>query len=77
VLGAFTAGKGYAADADYSPRAWLMHQAGITRGAAVAYTAWVKRAARHPQLSAAMTAEDLSESYARTLSTWTDKLPAG
>ncbi|HEY2263159.1 MAG TPA: hypothetical protein VGI96_11090 [Streptosporangiaceae bacterium] len=40
VLGAFTAGKGYAADADYSPRAWLMHQTGITRGAAVAYTAW-------------------------------------
>src|SRR5690242_15512273 len=25
VLGAFTAGKGYAADADYSARAWLMH----------------------------------------------------
>jgi hypothetical protein len=77
VLGAFTAGKGYAADADYSPRAWLMHQTGITRGAAVAYTAWVKRGARHPQLYAAMTTEDLSESYARTLSTWTDKLPAG
>jgi hypothetical protein len=76
VLGAFTAGKGYAADADYSPRAWLMHQTGITRGAAVSYTAWVKRATRHPQLDAAMTAEDLSESYARTLSTWTDKLPA-
>src|SRR6201994_4643252 len=75
VLGAFTAGKGYAADADYSPRAWLMHQTGITRGAAVAYTAWVKRGARHPQLYVAMTAEDLSESYARTLSAWTDKLP--
>jgi hypothetical protein len=75
VLGAFTTGKGYAADADYSPRAWLMHQTGITRGAAVSYTAWVKRGARHPHFYAAMTAEDLSESYARTLSTWTDKLP--
>ena len=75
VLGAFTARKGYAADADYSPRAWLMHQTGITRGAAVSYTAWVKRGARHPQLYAAMTAEDLSESCARTLSAWTDKLP--
>ena len=75
VLGAFTAGKGYAADADYSPRAWLMHQTGITRGAAVAYTAWVKRGARHPEIFAAMTAEELSESCARTLSTWTDKLP--
>ena len=34
VLAAFTAGQGYAADADYSARAWLMHQTGITRGAA-------------------------------------------
>ncbi len=24
ILGAFTAGQGYSADADYSPRAWLI-----------------------------------------------------
>ena len=66
VLGAFGAARGYAADADYSLRAWLMHQTGITRGAAVACTAWVKRAARHPEMFAAMAAEDeISESYAR------------
>jgi hypothetical protein len=76
VLGAFTAGKGYAADADYSARAWLMHQTGITRGASVSHTAWVKRAARHPRLYAALAAEEMSESYARVLCTWTDKLPA-
>src|ERR1051326_3157885 len=76
VLGAFTAGQGYAADADYSARAWLMYQTGITRGASVFHTAWVKRAARHPRLSAALAAEEFSESYARTLATWTDKLPA-
>jgi len=35
VLGAFATGKGYSADADYSPRAWLIHKTGITRGAAV------------------------------------------
>ena len=34
VLGTFTAGKGYSADADYSPRSWLMHQTGVTPGAA-------------------------------------------
>jgi hypothetical protein len=72
VLGAFGAARGYAADADYSLRAWLMHQTGITRGAAVACTAWVKRAARHPEMAAE---ERISESYARTMSTWTDKLP--
>jgi hypothetical protein len=76
VLGVFTAGKGYAADADYSPRAWLMHKTGITKGAAVACTAWVKRAARHPEMLAAMAAGgEISESYARTLSAWTDTLP--
>jgi hypothetical protein len=75
VLGAFGAARGYAADADYSLRAWLMHQTSITRGAAVACTAWVKQADRHPEMFAAMAAEEgLSESYARTLSTWTDKL---
>ena len=37
VLAAFTAGQGYCADADYSPRAWLMHKTGITRGAAAGH----------------------------------------
>ena len=77
MLGAFTAGQGYAAEADYSARAWLMHKTGVTRGAAAAYTAWVKRAAGHPQVAATLAAEDVSESYARTLCQWTDRLPAG
>ena len=54
ILGAFTAGQGYAADADYSARSWLMHQTGITRGASVFHTAWVRRAARHPAIYAAL-----------------------
>jgi 5-methylcytosine-specific restriction endonuclease McrA len=75
VLGAFTAGKGYAGDADYSPRAWLIHKTGITRGAAVSYTAWAKRAVAHPEVFAVLAAGDVSESFARTVCTWTDKLP--
>jgi hypothetical protein len=74
-LAAFTVGKGYAADADYSARAWLMHKTGITRGAAAAHTAWAKRAAAHPRVVAALAAEELSESYGRTISQWTGKLP--
>jgi hypothetical protein len=31
VLSAFTAGKGYSADADYSATAWLMHKTDIPR----------------------------------------------
>lgn len=35
VLSAFTSGQGYSADADYSPRAWLIHKTGVTKAAAV------------------------------------------
>ena len=77
VLAAFSAGQGYSADADYSPRAWLIHKTGITQGAAVSYTAWAKRAAGHPRVFAAMAAGEISESFARTICSWTGKLPAG
>ncbi len=75
ILAAFTSGQGYAADADYSPRAWLIHQTRITRGAAVGYTAWVRRAAAHPEVAAALAAGEVPESVARTICGWTDKLP--
>ena len=76
MLAAFTAGQGYSADADYSPRAWLINRTRITpKGAAVAYTAWVRRAAAHPEVAAALAAGEMSESFARTICAWTDKLP--
>ena len=74
-LSAFTVGNGYSADADYSARSWLMHRTGITRGAAVSHTAWANRAETHPAVVAALAAGDLSESYARAICQWTDKLP--
>jgi hypothetical protein len=74
-LAAFTTGKGYCADADYSARSWLMHQTGITRGAAASHTAWAKRYGTHPRVVAALAAEELSESYGRTICQWTDRLP--
>ena len=75
ILAAFTSGQGYSADADYSPRAWLINRTRVTRGTAVAYTAWVRRAAGHPEVAAVLAAGELSESFARTICTWTDKLP--
>jgi hypothetical protein len=75
VLSAFTSGQGYSADADYSPRAWLIHKTRVTKVVAVAHTAWAKRMVAHPQVVAALAAEDLSESYARAICQWTDKLP--
>ena len=74
-LGAFTVGKGYSADADYSARAWLMHKTGITRGAAASHAAWAQRAQAHPRVVAALVTQDLSESYGRAICRWTDKLP--
>ena len=75
VLAAFTSGQGYCADADYSPRVWLIHKTRVTRGAAVACTAWARRAAAHPEVAAVLAAGEMSESYARMICGWTDKLP--
>ena len=75
VLGAFASGQGYSADADYSPRAWLIHKTGVTKGAAVAYTAWVRRAEDHPRVLAALATGDLPESVARILCQWINRLP--
>ena len=74
VLSAFTSDQGYSADADYSPRAWLIHKTRVTKVVAVAHTAWAKRMVTHPRVVAALS-EDLSESYGRTICQWTDKLP--
>ncbi len=76
VLSAFTSGQGYCADGAYSPRAWLIHQTRIAPGAAVGHTAWARRAVTHPAVVAALAAGKLSESYAKMMCTWTDKLPA-
>jgi hypothetical protein len=75
-LSAFTAGQGCAADADYSPAAWLIHRTKVTKGAARGHLGWVRRAVTHPQVVMAL-AEGavLTESMARTVCGWTDKLP--
>ena len=74
-LSAFTCGQGYADDADYSPRAWLIHKTRVSKGAAVAHTAWARRTTTHPRVVAALATGELSESYGRTICQWTGKLP--
>src|SRR5512135_2454227 len=70
ILGAFTAGQGHAEDGDYSPHSWLMHRTGITPAAAVSHTAWMKWAAAHPAVHAALAAEQISASYAQVICGW-------
>ena len=74
-LCAFTAAQGYSADADYSPRSWLIHKTRITRGAAAGHLAWARRTAAHPRVAAALANRQISESYARKICEWGDKLP--
>jgi hypothetical protein len=54
-----------------------MHKTGITRAAAVSHTAWSKRAVAHPGVFGVLAAGEVSESFARTVCIWTDKLSAG
>ena len=75
-LAAFTAGAGPAGDGDYSAVSWLIHRTGITRGAAVAHSAWAKRTATHPRVLAALAAGTVPESVGRVICLWTGKLPA-
>src|SRR3954447_6935718 len=75
VLGAFGSGQGYAGDGDYSPFSWLLHRTQVTRGTAADHTGWVKRAAAHPAVQAALGAEAISTSYAREICRWTGSLP--
>ena len=75
-LGAFTTGQGYSEDADYSPTAWLIHRTRITKGAARGHMGWARRVQAHPQVALALAEGTvLTESMARTVCGWTDKLP--
>jgi Domain of unknown function (DUF222) len=77
ILAAFTAGQGYTEDADYSPTSWLIHHTKISKGAARGHVGWAGRAAAHPAVIAALAEGTvLSESMARIVCGWTDKLPA-
>jgi hypothetical protein len=76
ALAAFIACQGYCQDGDYSARSWLIHQTRITKGTATDHIGWSRRTGTHPRILDALTSEDLSTSYARTICFWTDKLPA-
>ena len=76
ILGAFTTAQGHSADADCSPQAWLIHKTVVTRGAAAGHTGWMRRAATHPLVVAALAEGTvLTESVARKLCGWSDRLP--
>ena len=75
VLGALaSSGSG---ETSFPQRAWLVRETGVTTGTAAGHAAWARRAADHPQVTEALAEGHLlSESVARTICTWTDKVPA-
>jgi hypothetical protein len=76
VLGSYMIGHGYSADAEYSAGAWLRHRTKVTKTAARAHVAWARRAAAHPAVLAALAEGTvLTESVARAICRWTDRLP--
>jgi Domain of unknown function (DUF222) len=75
MLAGFGASQGYVDDGDYSLFSWLRHRTQVTRGTAADHTGWLKRAAAHPGVHAALTAEAISKSYAREICRWTGSLP--
>src|SRR5215469_9011470 len=77
VLAAFAGQAAYAADGQGSAGAWLRWQTRVTRGAAAGAVGWARRLAAHPAVGAALAAGELSESWARQICGWTDRLPVG
>jgi hypothetical protein len=76
ILTAFTAQAGFEDDGHGGPRAWLVWQTRITRGAAAGALGWSRRLAEHPHIAEGLAAGAVTESWARKLCAWTDRLSA-
>src|SRR5215469_6653926 len=75
VLAAFHAQDGSAADGHASTRTWLKWQTRISGGAASDVMGWMRRLSAHPAVADALASANVSESWARHICEWTDKLP--
>jgi hypothetical protein len=76
ALAAFTAQGGYEDDGQGSPRTWLTWQTRITRPAASAAIASMRRLREHAAIHAALAEGAVSASWARQIADWADLLPA-
>ena len=77
VLSAFIAQDGCAADGQGTAKAWLRWQTRVTTSAAAASVGWARRLGQHPGIATALAAGELSQSWAKAICGWTDRLPAG
>ena len=75
VLSAFMAQDGCAADGQGTAKTWLSWQTRVSRPAAAASVGWARRLAAHPGIAAALATGELSQSWAKAVCGWTDRLP--
>src|SRR6516225_4227092 len=75
VLAAFHAQDGCAGDGHGSSRTWLKWQTRITGGAATGALGWMRRLSAHPAVGDALAGAEISESWARQICDWTERLP--
>jgi hypothetical protein len=75
VLSAFHAQGGYEDDGHGSAKTWLKWQTRVTTGTATGALGWMRRLAGHPAVAEALAAGQVSASWARQISEWTDALP--
>ena len=75
ALRAFSVQGGFEDDGCRSPRTWLTWQTRITRPAASAALASMRRLGEHPAVAGALADGVISVSWARQIMEWTDALP--
>jgi hypothetical protein len=75
VLAGFAAQRGFEDDGQGSARSWLTWQTRTTAGAARAAVASMRCLADHAAVAVALAAGELSASWARKITDWTDQLP--
>jgi len=75
VLAAFHADGRCEGDGHGSTRTWLKWQTRITGGAAAGAIGWMRRLSAHPGVGDALASAEISESWARQICEWTEKLP--
>ncbi|MBV9444658.1 MAG: DUF222 domain-containing protein [Streptosporangiaceae bacterium] len=77
AVSAFTAALTYHQYAVRGMPRWFVTQTKVTKAAGSAHKAWARRADQHPGVIDALVEGVLSESWARAVCAWTDKLPEG
>jgi hypothetical protein len=74
VLAAFNAQGVFEADGQQGCKAWLAWQTRVTGGAALGAMGWMRRLAVHPLVAGALGRGEISQSWAKQLCAWSDRL---